>query len=64
VTVELDTELVRELARPERRALQDFWRALMLARDVDTFEALLAGESVPLERLEPEWVERFGRREP
>ncbi len=57
-------ELGRRLAEPQRHALQRFWKAIMLARDVQTFEALLGGEAVPLDRLDPEWVARFGRRRP
>ena len=55
-------ELERQLAEPERRELQRFWKALMLAPDVETFEALLDGEPVPVDRLDPEWMARFGRR--
>jgi len=57
-------ELERRLRDPERHALREFWKALMLARDVETFEALLNGESVPVDCLDPEWMRRFGRREP
>lgn len=38
-----------------------FWKALMLAGDLETFLALLDGERVPTDRLDPEWVARFGR---
>lgn len=38
------------------------WRAVLLAPSLDVCEALLAGERVPLDRLDPEWAERFGRR--
>lgn len=58
-----EEELSRRLQEPERRELQRFWRALMLAKDVSTFEALLDGEKVPVDRLDPEWMTRFGRRE-
>jgi hypothetical protein len=36
------------------------WRAMMLAPSVEVCEALLLGEAVPLDRLDPEWVARFG----
>jgi hypothetical protein len=39
-------------------------RAFMLACDVDVCDALLRGERVPLARLDPERVKRFGLREP
>lgn len=46
----------------ERRVADRFWRALMLARDLETLGALLAGEKVPTDRLDPDWLERFARR--
>ena len=38
------------------------WRALMLAKDLETCRALLRGETVPESRLRPEWILRFGLR--
>jgi hypothetical protein len=35
----------------------------MLAPDLEVCQALAAGEAVPLSRLRPEWVTRFGLRE-
>lgn len=55
-------ELERRLRNPERHALNRYWRALMLSRDPETMEALLNGESVPVDRLDPVWVKRFGLR--
>lgn len=55
-------ELERCLREPERHSLRRFWQALMLAADVETFEALLDGERVPISRLDPEWVKHFGMR--
>lgn len=55
-------ELLRRLSEPERHEWRRFWKALMLARDVETLEALLDGESVPEDRLDPDWMARFGRR--
>lgn len=40
----------------------ELFRAIVLSPDVEVAEALLCGESVPLDRLDAEWVERFGRR--
>lgn len=43
----------------ERRAARRIWRALVIAGDLETFEALVAGESVPIDRLDPEGLARF-----
>ena len=37
------------------------WRALVLAPDIATCEALLRGEAVPLSRLDPLWAARLRR---
>jgi hypothetical protein len=55
-------EFMDALRDPDRHEFRRFWKALMLAKDVETFESLLRDESVPLDRLDPEWVARFGRR--
>jgi hypothetical protein len=49
----------RELAWPDAAKL---WRAFMLAPSIEVCEALLRGESVPLDRLDPVWVRRFGMK--
>lgn len=36
------------------------FRAMMLAQDLPTLQALLRGESVPLSVLDPVWVARYG----
>ncbi len=54
-------EFERRLCEPERHVWREFWKALVLATDLETLEALLDGESVPINRLDPEWTERFGR---
>lgn len=36
------------------------WRALMLAPDLQTWAALLAGQPVPRTALDPLWLRRFG----
>lgn len=56
----------------ELAALEERWpsypdagrlfRAFVLSPTVDVCEALLAGERVPLSRLDPEWVARYGFR--
>jgi phosphate/sulfate permease len=38
------------------------WRAMMLAARVEVCDALLRGESVPLETLDPGWVKRLGMK--
>ena len=55
-------EIERRLLEPERKQWLRFLKALRLALDVEAFEALLDGESVPLDRLDPAWVKRFGLR--
>jgi hypothetical protein len=35
-------------------------RAVRLARDLETCEAILRGEHVPRSRLDPEWARRYG----
>ncbi len=52
----------REWTSLERRRANELWRALRLAVDLETFEALVRGESVPLDRLDEVEVRRFGRR--
>jgi len=42
--------------------LERLWRAVMLAPSIEVCGASLRGESVPLDRLDKEWAERFGRR--
>ena len=44
------------------RDLTQTWVAMMLAPSLEVCEALLRGESVPVDRLDQEWVERLGRR--
>jgi hypothetical protein len=38
------------------------YRAIMLAPTLAICEALLRGETVPLSKLDQEWVRRLGRR--
>jgi hypothetical protein len=50
-------ELTPEERWPDTSRL---WRAFMLSPSIEVCEALLRGESVPLDRLDPVWVRRFG----
>ena len=50
-------ELTPEERWPDTSRL---WRAMMLAPSLEVCEALLRGESVPIDRLDPVWVRRFG----
>jgi hypothetical protein len=59
--VEYDHVRIR-LESEERDAYNRFWRALMLSPDLETCEALLRGEDVPADRLDPEWLARFRRQ--
>jgi hypothetical protein len=49
--------LPRQLSAEETRRV---WRAMMLARTLELCEALLCGEMVPTEKLDADWVRRFG----
>jgi hypothetical protein len=40
--------------------LERIFRAMVLAPRVEVADALLRGESVPVEELDPEWVARLG----
>ena len=44
----------------ERRESIALHKALRLAPDLVTFEALLGGEAVPLSRLDPRWRRAYG----
>lgn len=64
-----ETDVEREIREERVRNEQahywaHYWRAVMLSPRVEVCAALLRGESVPLEALDGEWVERFGRRKP
>lgn len=53
-----DASFAEERAAETRR----IWTAMMLAPELETCRALLRGEQVPVDRLDPTWLERFGRR--
>ncbi len=59
LVIELE-ERQRLLTAPERHAWNRAWRAVMLSPSIEVCEALLRGESVPVDRLDPVWVKRFG----
>lgn len=42
---------------PDPRRL---WKIVMLSPSIEVCEALLRGQTVPVTRLDPEWVRRFG----
>jgi hypothetical protein len=58
-------DLVRLAAESaEREESRRMFKAVMLAGpSLEVAEALLRGERVPADRLDAEWVARFGRRE-
>jgi hypothetical protein len=39
------------------------WRAIQLATCPEAAEALLRGDSVSVDRLDPKWLKRYGRRQ-
>ncbi len=47
----------------EREMFRRVWRAIVLAKDLETCEGLLRGEQVPLDRLDPESVRTLGLRD-
>lgn len=44
----------------ERRRAQVLIRAVRLAPDLETCEAILRGERVPRSRLDPKWAKAYG----
>lgn len=52
----------RRESEPSYRRGLEAWRAMMLAKDLETWHALMADEAVPLSKLDPEWLSRFGRK--
>ena len=40
------------------------WRAIQLATCPEAAEALLRGETVSVDRLDPKWLKRYGKRAP
>lgn len=50
----------RAIESEQADALRHVFAAMVIAKDLPTFRALLAGESVPVDRCDAEWVERYG----
>jgi hypothetical protein len=48
------------LSSEKRREADVLFKAFMLARDLQTCEALLRGEKVPRSRLDPVWAKAYG----
>lgn len=61
LVIELEDAAHRRSA-PSREAWNWIWRALVLSPSLDVFEAFLRGESVPIDRCDPAWVLRLGRK--
>lgn len=53
-------EVVEDELRLPAEETRRVWRAMMLAPTLEVCDALLRGEMVPVERLVPDWVKRFG----
>lgn len=49
-------------SRVERERGRRLIKVIRLAPDIETAEALLRGQRVPLSRLDPVWAERYGVR--
>lgn len=54
-------EAIRAARTPSREHLRRLWRCIVLARDLETCEALLRGEPVPLSRLDEHALARTKR---
>ncbi|MET0564486.1 MAG: hypothetical protein ABW114_13715 [Gaiellaceae bacterium] len=46
--------------QPSGEETRRVWSAMMIAPTLEVCDALLRGETVPIERLDPDWVRRFG----
>lgn len=60
---EIDRDLEKRRDRRKREFSVRVFKAMMLAKTPDVCEALLRGESVPLELLDQKWLARFGLKE-
>lgn len=45
------------------RETNRIWKAIMLSPTVEICDALLRGQHVPAEKLNQEWLQRFGMRQ-
>jgi len=50
----------RRWCEADRQETLRIYKAMMLARNVDDCTALLRGEDVPAERLDPYWLRMYG----
>lgn len=57
-----EEELERRLREPARHYWRRIWRAVVLSSDVETCDALLAGQRVPLDHIDTVQLSRFPRR--
>lgn len=55
-----EAEVRDYLALPQRLNGNSAYKALVLSKDLETFVALMDGQSVPRSRLDPVWKRRFG----
>lgn len=53
-------EQARQANGADDQAIYRLKKAVMLAPDLATCEALLRGEDVPISRLDPAWARRYG----
>ena len=63
----IETAYLEELEHDARasdswRANNRLWKAVMLSPTLEICQAMLRGQQVPVEKLDPEWVRRFGMR--
>lgn len=56
----LEPVLVKFRSTRERRGSLAIARAVRLAPDLETCEAILQGDRVPKARLDPEWAKAYG----
>ena len=59
------TDQLCTLTLDKHRAQRDnayaaFWRAIMLAPNLEVCESLMRQEPVPVSALDPDWARRFG----
>jgi hypothetical protein len=57
---DLQASVQGEMERRGSANAQRIWRAMMVAPTLEICMALLEGQAVPQERLDPVWLERFG----
>lgn len=60
---DLEAAVQGEIERRGSATAQRIWRAIMLAPTLEICMALLEGQAVPQERLDPVWAQRFGLKQ-